>query len=223
MKRRRPGGGAQGPDDAGFSLAELMVTMGIMGIMGAIFTGAILQIYQTSTATESLTIAQPPLRLAFQRFDKELRYASWISEPGMVGTAWYVEFAGPTDTECLQLRLETAPAGGNSVDGQGVLQLVEWTQGSPPAAGAPGQTIASQIVTTGVAPFFDLQSANETPYASSSSGAVGTEFTTDFQRLRIRLTTKVAAGTAQVDTTFTALNTSRDTPATNACSEGRPH
>jgi len=212
---------ARDPDDAGFSLVEVMVTMTIMSIMMVIFTGAILQIYRTSTATESLTTAQSQLRLAFQRFDRELRYASWVAEPGMVGTAWYVEFAGPADAGCLQLRLETAPGGGNASDGQGVLQLLRWTPGSPPAAGASGQTIASQILTTGVDPFFDLQTIDETPYASASADAVGTDFATDFRRLRIRLTTKVAAGTAEIDTTFTALNSSR-AHVTDDCSEGRP-
>ncbi|MET0495481.1 MAG: prepilin-type N-terminal cleavage/methylation domain-containing protein [Actinoplanes sp.] len=223
MTARRPPGGKQDPHDAGTSLVELMVTMAIMSIMMVIFTGAILQIYRATTDTESLTTAQSQLRLAFQRFDRELRYASWISEPGLVGTAWYVEFAGPADTGCRQLRLETVSPDGNGVDGEGQLQLISWTPGAPPAAGDPGQTIAAQILTTGVAPFFERQAANGTPYASASADAVGTDFTTDFQRLRIQLTTRVAAGTAQVDTTFTALNTSRDTPADNVCSEGRPH
>jgi prepilin-type N-terminal cleavage/methylation domain-containing protein len=213
---------ARDPDDAGLSMVEVMVTMTIMSIMMVIFTGAILQIYRTSTATESLTTAQSQLRLAFQRFDRELRYASWIAEPGRVDTAWYVEFAGPAGAGCLQLRLETDPGGGNASDGLGVLQLLRWTPGSPPAAGTPGQTIASQIVTTGVEPFFDLQSIDDAPYASTSADAVGTDFVAAFQRLRIQLTAKVAAGTAQIDTTFTALNTLRDYVATNVCSEGRP-
>ena len=220
MPRRRSASRPPDRDDAGFSLVETMVTLGVMSIMMAIFTGAILQVYRTSTATESLSQAQSQLRLAFQRFDRELRYASWIAEPGKFGTAWYVEFAGPVVTDCRQLRLETAPAGGGN---EGVLQLVAWTLGAPPATGRPGQTIASQLVTTGtgIEPFFDRQLPNERPYAGASSG-VGSDFTTDLQRLRIRLTAKVAAGTAQTDTTFTALNTTRDTPAANGCSEGRP-
>jgi prepilin-type N-terminal cleavage/methylation domain-containing protein len=214
---------ARDQGDAGFSMIEVMVTMTILSIMMVIFTGAILQIYRTSTATESLTTAQSQLRIAFQRFDRELRYASWVAEPGRVGTAWYVEFAGPADAGCLQLRLETAPGGGNAADGLGVLQLLRWTPGSPPAAGTPGQTIASQILTTGVDPFFDLQPIDDAPYASASASATGTDFVAAFQRLRIRLKTKVAAGTAQIDTTFTALNTLRNHEATNVCSEGRPH
>jgi prepilin-type N-terminal cleavage/methylation domain-containing protein len=222
MRRQQPAGAAPEPDDAGFSLAEVLVTLGVMGVVMAIFTGGILNIYRTSTATEALSTAQTQLQLAFQRFDRELRYATWIAQPGQVGTAWYTEFAGPGATDCRQLRLETASAGGNGANGQGVLQLLAWTLGAPPAAGTPGQTIASQIVTTGVDPFFELQAANATPYASASSG-VGTEFTSDFQRLRVRLTTRAAGGNTQIDTTFTALNTSRETKATNSCSEGRPH
>jgi prepilin-type N-terminal cleavage/methylation domain-containing protein len=209
-------------DDAGFSLIEVMVTMTVMSIVMVIFTGAILQIYRTTKATESLTTAQTQLRLAFQKFDRELRYASWVAEPGRFGTAWYVEFAGPVGSGCQQLRLETAPAGREDSSGSGVLQLLQWTPGSPPPAGEPGQTIASQILTTGVDPFFDRQVIDELPYASASADAVGTEFTADFQRLRIRLTTKVAAGTAQIDTTFTALNSSRAGSVANVCSEGRP-
>ena len=46
---------------------------------------------------------------------------------------------------------------------------------------------------------------------------------TDFQRLRVRVASQVGGKEPpRVDTTFTALNTSRDTPATNLCSEGRP-
>lgn len=207
-------------DDAGFSLAEVLVTMGLMTVVMLLFTGAILQVYRTTRATEALTEAQGQLANAFQRFDRELRYASWIAEEGQVGTAWYVEFAGADPTQCHQLRLET---GG----GSGLLQLLGWTRGSPPAPGTPGQTIASQIVTTGVPAYFDRQQPNEAPYASPSptptAGAVGADYVTDFQRLRIRLTTRSSAGTAMIDTTFTALNSSRETSATtNGCSEGRP-
>ncbi|BCJ52044.1 hypothetical protein Asp14428_35190 [Actinoplanes sp. NBRC 14428] len=210
-------------DDAGFSLAEVLVTMGLMGVVMMIFTGAILQVYRTNQATETLTEAQGQLATAFQRFDRELRYASWISTVGQVGTRYYVEFAGADPTQCRQLRLETAAfTSGNQ--GSGLLQLLSWTKGSPPASTARGQTIASQIVTTGVPPFFTRQLANEAPYASPSPSAapVGADYVNDFQRLRVRLTTRSAAGKASIDVTFTALNTSRLTPAANDCSEGRP-
>ncbi|MEU4214703.1 hypothetical protein [Actinoplanes sp. NPDC026623] len=212
------------PDDAGTSLVEMLVTMGIMSVMMVVFTTAILQVYRTVSATETLNDAQNELSRAFQRFDRELRYASWISSVG-TGSTWYVEFAGANPTKCNQLRLVSGPPGS---DAQGVLQLLTWTLGTPPAPGTPGQTIASQIVTSGagLAPFFTKQDYGAMPYASPtatpSGGAVGADFKSVFQRLRIQLTTMTGVGTAQIDTTFTALNTTDNTPATNGCSEGRP-
>jgi prepilin-type N-terminal cleavage/methylation domain-containing protein len=206
----------QRPDDAGFSLIEVMVTMGIMSVLMVIFTSAILQIYGTSATAETISFAQTQIQLGFQRFDRELRYASWIAVPGQVGTTWYVEFAGADPTQCQQLRLETG------ADGDGVLQLFRWTRGTPPTSGTPGQTVASLIVMDDVDSPFVRQAAGSSPYLSPSADAVGADFATDFQRLRIRLTTRVGRESTQVDTTFTAMNTSRDTAAANDCSEGRP-
>jgi prepilin-type N-terminal cleavage/methylation domain-containing protein len=221
-------------DDDGFSLVELVVTMGIMAVAMVLATTAIVQVYRTVSATETRSDTQTELSRAFQRFDRELRYASWIAAPSSQGpeTAgpWYVEFAGPDPVDCFQLRL----VAGAKAD-QGVLQLYSWKKGSPPAAGAKGQTIASQIVTTdpaqpkpgeeSVRPFFRKQNVgdpNPTPVLLPSAGAVGGNFKAVFQRLQIRLTTRTGTGYARIDTTFTALNTTDVTPATNACSAGRP-
>jgi prepilin-type N-terminal cleavage/methylation domain-containing protein len=218
MSRRR----SLRPDDAGFSLVELMVTMGVMSALMAIFTTAILQVYRTVSAVESVSVAQSQLQLAFQRLDRELRYASWIGQQGTVGTTWYVEYAGADPTGCGQLRL-TAPSGSDTgADANGVLQLIQWTRGTPPAAGAKGTTLASLLVTGGADPPFLLQPAGSAPYYDPSASSVGTNFATEFQRLRIRLTTRVGSRSTQVDTTFTALNTTRNTSATNGCREGRP-
>jgi len=217
VTRLRAAARARSRDDAGYSLLEVLVTMGVMSVLMVIFTTAIIQVFRTSGKAESIAAAQSELQRGFQRFDRELRYASWIAQPGQVGTAWYVEFAGPDGTECLQLRLETAPATGTgSRDGQGVLQLLRWKAAAlPPVKNQPGQTVASQLVVTGVDPFFERQAAGVSPDPDS-------EFIPDFQRLRVRLTSRVGSGTAQVDTTFTALNTSRTTPTTHTCGNGRP-
>ncbi|MFI5936732.1 PilW family protein [Actinoplanes sp. NPDC051494] len=236
MIRKRIADRLNRSDDDGMSLAEIMVTMGVMSVLMIIVTGAILQVYKTVNATDALSTAQTELGKAFQRFDRELRYASWIATPGLVGTTWYVEFAGPVVTglpdKCYQLRLATV-TGEKSTGGQGVLQLYTWTKGSPPTPATKGQTVASQILTTGVDPFFELQAAGDKPYANPSvvpsTGIVGGDFRSVYQRLRIRLTTQVGDGDATIDTTFTALNsaaaissTTTSTTVTNACSEGRP-
>jgi type II secretory pathway pseudopilin PulG len=203
-------------DDAGFSLIEVVVTAGMVLVLMVVFTTAILQVFGNSGRAESTAAAQSQLRLAFQRIDRELRYASWIAVPGKVSTSWYVEFASSDGTECLQLRLRTTSAlpPDNDTDGRGVLQLLRWKPGSPAAPTQRDQTIASQLLTDAAGPF-ELQPA----------GVATTDtppFTPDFARLRVRLTSKVGTGTADLDSTFTALNTSRNTPVTHPCNEGRP-
>ncbi len=217
MTRLRAALRARSRDDAGYSLLEVLVTMGVMSVLMVIFTTAIIQVFRTSGRAESIAAAQSELQRGFQRFDKELRYASWIAAPGRVGTAWYVEFAGADGTECLQLRLQTASTTATtSGDGQGVLQMLRWPAATPPpGATQRGQTVASQLVVTGVDPFFERQAAGVSPDPDS-------DFIPDFQRLRIRLTSRVGNATAEVDTTFTALNTSRTTPANHTCGNGRP-
>jgi prepilin-type N-terminal cleavage/methylation domain-containing protein len=212
MTRRRP---ASARDDAGFTMVEIMVTMGVMSVVMVVFTAAILQMYRTSAKAESISIVQAQLQTAFQRFDRQLRYASWIAQPGQVGTAWYVEWAGYDGSQCHQLRLETASTSDQDSpnDGHGVLQMLTWPRATPPTADTPGQTIAANLVTPDSSGPFDRQIPTVTG---------GTGFSPDFQRLRVRVTARVGDSTAQIDTTFTALNTSRNTPATNDCSQGRP-
>lgn len=209
-------------DDAGVTLVEVMVSMAVMSVVMVIFTGGIMQVFRTTAKSEGISIVQTQLQIAFQRVDKQIRYASWIAAPGKVGSAWYVEFANFDGTQCGQLRLDTAAAtGGNPDDGKGVLSMLTWPAdpkvGQPPAAGAPGLIIAQRLLDPGPAGPFERQDPN----------APGTGFTPDFQRLRITLAAQVgdqqsSDSTAQVDTTFTALNTSRNTPADSECSKGRP-
>ncbi|MEV6491617.1 prepilin-type N-terminal cleavage/methylation domain-containing protein [Actinoplanes sp. NPDC051633] len=206
---------ARDRDDAGFSLAEVVVTLSVMSVVMVVFTSAILQVYRTSAKSESISITQTQLQLAFQRFDRELRYASWIAQPGQVGTAWYVEYAGFDGSQCGQLRLETAsnPDQDSPNDANGVLQWLTWPRATPPAPGTPGRTVASNLVTPDSTGPFERQ----TPTSPGTSG-----FTPDFQRLRVRVSAQVGDSVAEVDSTFTALNSSRNTPATNDCSNGRP-
>lgn len=221
MTRRRLAAAGE-RDDAGFSLVEILVTMGVMSVVMVVFTTAILQVYRTTAKAESISIVQAQLQTAFQRFDRQLRYASWIAQPGQVGTAWYVEWAGYDGSQCYQLRLETASTSAQDSpnDGHGVLQMLTWLRAdTPPSAGTPGQTIAANLVTPDSSGPFERQAAG---VAAGAGPSAGSEFTPDFQRLRVRVSARRGDSTAQIDTTFTALNTSRNTPATNDCSKGRP-
>ena len=203
------------PGDAGFSLIEVMVTMVVMSTVMVVFTASIIQAFRTSVKSESISTVQAQLQLAFQRFDRELRYASWIAPPGKVGTAWYVEYADFDGSNCGQLRLETAPAGQNGSDAaRGVLEWLTWPRATPPVAGTKGQRLAANLVTPDAAGPFERDIPAET--------AATATYSPDFQRLRVRVSARVADSIAQVDNTFTALNTSRNTPTTNDCTKGRP-
>jgi hypothetical protein len=177
-----------------------MMSMALSGVVMAVFTTGMIQVYRSVGAAENAGVSQTQVSLAFETVDREIRYASGITEPNTaaVGGAWYVEFLGVTPDGgpvCHQLRL----------DGSGVLQQLTWAPGSPPAAGARGRTLASNLVVT--APFERL-----TPDQQPA----------DYQRLRLRLTARSGAATSASDVTFTALNTSRDTTDPNVCIEGRP-
>lgn len=217
MLRRRPPA-RPGGDDDGFTFTEVLVSLGVMSVVMAVFTGGIIQMYRTSAKTEAISMIQSQLQTAFQRFDRQIRYATWISPPGQVGTAWYVEWAGYDGSQCYQLRLETAPADppADETAGKGVLQMLTWPKASPPAPGTPGTTVAANLAEPGAEGPFTRQ----LPTGTVSDGITG--FTPDFQRLQIRITGRQGDTDAQVDTTFTALNTSRNTPITNECSKGRP-
>jgi prepilin-type N-terminal cleavage/methylation domain-containing protein len=211
MRRQRSG-------DDGFSLAEVLVTMGVMSVLMLLFTSGILQVYKTTSATEKINEAQSELARGFQTFDRQLRYASWIATPGTVGQATYVEFAGPEGTDCYQLRLDASNAD------KGILALRTWTAGK--LADAKLRVIASQIVTTGTDKYaFVLEGAGVKPTSTASptpTATIGTDYIPTSQRLHITLTTKASSGLSRFDSTFTALNTNSATPATNQCSEGRP-
>ncbi|RZU49149.1 prepilin-type N-terminal cleavage/methylation domain-containing protein [Krasilnikovia cinnamomea] len=213
-------------DDEGMTLLEVMLAMSILGVLMMIFTNAVLEVYHLVDRAENGAAVQSQLHLSVERLDQNVRYSSGITEPNTtpVGGAWYVEYLtiNPTNSqqECHQLRLAPAPGAG-STGAVGVLQLLRWIPGHPPAAGSAGQTIASQIVLPGgnvPVPFERTMAGTR----SQPSAPVGSAFTPDFMRLRLQLTASAGRATSTARMTFTALNTSRDTAADNVCREGRP-
>jgi prepilin-type N-terminal cleavage/methylation domain-containing protein len=220
MRRITAGSAAPQHDDAGLSLIEVMMTMTVLSVVTLVFTTGIVQVYSANRRMEAQSVGESQLHAAFQRFDRELRYGSSISEPGIVGQRHYVDFAEADPTQCVRLRLD-ANAQPNGEDGAGVLQLIRWKLGTPPTGTSAWTTIASNLVVdtdplntipdTGLP--FATQAAGSAPYASDP---VGQEFRTAFQRLRIHLTARFAGIRTGVDTTFTAVNSAKATQ-TNAC------
>jgi type II secretory pathway component PulJ len=65
------------PDD-GFSMIDMVVSMMIMGVVTAICTAGIVQLYWANTGAEASSTAQSQIAVAVQRMDKQVRYASRI-------------------------------------------------------------------------------------------------------------------------------------------------
>jgi len=184
-------------DDAGVTLVELTVTMSIMAVVMAMFTGGVIQMYRSTHKNEAIATAQAQMNIAFLRLDKEIRYATGISTPGTVGVDSYVEYL-TTNTGtavCTQLRLK--------IDEQ-QLQRRSWTQGAMPGGFLP---LASSV-------------SSGAPFTLFPADA-----TYNFQRLQLRLKATTGTGgtqtSAETDITFTALNTSLSTSSATVCTEGR--
>ncbi len=191
---------AVGHADAGLTMIEVVVAMSIMSVLMVMFTGSMLRMFRAANHTESVSAAQSQLNTAFLRLDKEIRYASAISTPGLVGTDPYVEYVTTNSGAalCTELRLRVADRR---------LLRRSWAQGASPLVPSPWLPLASGV--TGTAPFT----------------RTAADATFPFQRLQLRLSALAGGGTTGVsrttDVTFTALNTSLSTAGTTVCTEGR--
>ena len=94
-------------DDDGYTLAELIITTTLMGVVTAVTTLAIVQIYRSFHSVDTEVEAQTQVTAAFRTLDQEIRYARSISDPASIDGDHYVEYLvdlGDVDT-CVQLRL----------------------------------------------------------------------------------------------------------------------
>jgi prepilin-type N-terminal cleavage/methylation domain-containing protein len=192
---RAPGTAAE----AGFTLVEVLMGASVLGVALMIFGVGMVQMQQAAGKTTALNMAQSQLHLAFQRLDKEIRYASAIGEPAQVGDSWYVEFLATYTGAaiCTELRLR-----------DGRLEQRAWTSGQQ--AADAWNPLAVDVAAIG-APFV------LTPASQDGAG---------YQRLGINLTASAGgprdATERRLTVTFTALNTSIDTTPPTPCAQQRP-
>ncbi|MBM2620825.1 type II secretion system protein [Actinoplanes sp. LDG1-06] len=179
--------------DSGYSLVEMLVVLGIVSVIGSIFTTAVLQIYRTATNIEAESVVQSQLSTALLQLDKTIRYAYYISAVHTEGTTPYVEYlvqapepGGTTLLKrCVQLRL-------TGTDPQNLqLQSRSWTVAATvsPSAWVP---LASNLTTV-----------------AGTAAFVRTQPTTSLnhQMLGIRLSASSATTRRTSAVTYTALNT----------------
>jgi type II secretory pathway component PulJ len=191
-------------DDRGVTLAELAVTTGIMSVVMAIFTTAVVQLFRSSNKNELVAMTQAQLNNAFLRLDRELRYAAGF---GPVHTdasgnvlVEYVNTGTASGTpECAQLELYLATK---------TLRRQVWPQQT-------GQKPLNK---------WAVLASNVTVAKSSFTVVTPTE-NTAFQRLRVVLVVASNPGSGQTeattDLTFTALNSKASTDASTICPEAR--
>lgn len=192
-------------DDRGFTLTELLVSMAILSIVMVVVTGAILQASSTSARVDAAGVSQQQAHQAFDRLDRQVRWAAAFGTQGTVAGNPYVEWlytasGAPT---CNELRIDVAGKR---------LQQRSWKQGDLTTV-TPWTVVASGI--TGVA-----IDANTSGFRVFPSDA-----TFPMARLRIAVTSTAggakATDTATHDVTYTALNSSGSTVPATVCSEGR--
>ena len=143
--------------DDGFGLLEVVVSMALTGVAGAVFTTAVVQIYRTSGANESRSIAQSQVSQALLRLDREVRYASYVGATSPARP--YVEYL--LQGGCVQLRLAN-----------GQLQRRTWNPGGTPTPTA-WQAIASQVAST--APFTRLDPAGALAHQQLTVDLIATD------------------------------------------------
>jgi hypothetical protein len=208
-------------DDAGYSLADLLVGMSVMSVLMVVTLGAVAEMYLNVTRTENTSFARDQVGTSFRRLDKELRYATWISSPGppKANGAYYMEYAVPSPPDkdgnpvadaCRQLKYD-----------KGVLSLVGWL---PPAKpGKPTQLGTDLTLTTGAAPF-TLIPPGSAYYSSLPPGpvSVGKGFAPQYYQVRIQFKATFGRVTLPLDAVFTAQNTYAATTPANVCDDEEP-
>jgi prepilin-type N-terminal cleavage/methylation domain-containing protein len=189
--------------DEGYTLVELIVATTLMGVVTAVTTLAVVQIYHSFNSTDAEIEAQNQVSATFRKLDKEIRYARSVSDPAPIEGDHYVEYLVNLDDvdTCVQLRLQPSAR---------VLQRREWVKNAVPLAPTAWTTLAS--LTTSAEPF--------TVSPADANGLDGFRY----QRLRVRFTTTVGLGESASsrvsDITFTALNATADDNS-DTCTEAR--
>jgi hypothetical protein len=158
-----------------------------------------IQIYRNVNKTEALSGVQAQLNVAFLRLDKEIRYASAISDQRTSGSNYHFRFlvSNTGASTCVELKLDgTAKK----------LLRREWAHTAGTPAVTPWLPLATSVSSTN--PF--LTSASGDSYAAPSV------------RIRIRVTTGATndASSRATDMTFTAQNAYGKSADSTVCSEG---
>jgi prepilin-type N-terminal cleavage/methylation domain-containing protein len=204
----------EGADD-GFTLIELMVSIGLMAIISISFLVATNTVYHGIHKEQGIVDATDGNRRALTVLDKQVRYASAINTPGTAADGnFYLEYKwtksspGTVDVSaCSQWRLDPV---------NDVLQWRSWTSGITPTARPVFVTVDTGVVNVpATTPPFSL-----TPLVVVTPPAGVAPVILQFQELRVTLVAKRDQGNVTSTSTLTAQNSPGSAPlATPVCQE----
>ena len=134
-------------DDAGMTLVELLVAMGIFTLVIAIFMGGVVMMTRGTVRADVTSASGDSVRNVFQRLERQVRYAESVNYPGTGPSgATYVEFrtgaavSSTGQAMCTQWRWD--PSSGD-------LQSRSWRDASgatvPPWSTVIGQVLADKL------------------------------------------------------------------------------
>lgn len=189
---------AAGPDDAGFTLVEMIVAMAVFLVFLAIITSSVISITAASSRAQLIARTSNGVLVVFQNLDRQIRYADSINFPGAGATAGsrYVEFriaAGSAPSSvatCVQWRYWPATKS---------IQSRQWPESGTPSPN--WATKVTNVIDTGAATYpFQLMSA-------TTSSAT--------QRLVLSISSGTVSLTsgASISSTFVARNSSILSPS----------
>ncbi|WP_334168860.1 PilW family protein [Timonella senegalensis] len=188
----------------GMSLVELIISMAILVLLLGVTLTAVAGMSKSTVRSQAVADASDQLRTTYQRLDKEVRYASSVNQPGVVGNSIYFEYLIDSNIatgtpECVQWRY---------VADKGELQRRTWPNGTTKASA--WQTMITRLRN-------DLSQVEQQPFRVQRAGNNNGKVTSK-QQLDIFLDTGLGADAdprgGQLDVTFVAQNSSTNSPYT---------
>lgn len=183
--------------DAGYTLIELLVAMGIFVVVLSVVMGGIMVMTVDLRKTSNQTDASDQVRNAVLRMDKQVRYADGIAPPKKSGSDWYVAF-------------ETTATGQNNCQGYRLLGATDQLQyrkvDSNAGTDTGWRTIATNVVN-------DPTVAAQQPFILT----VANGSTIMKQQLEVHLWASKGSkstGTAETDVVFVARNSDVNSEST---------
>ncbi len=184
--------------DGGMTLIELLVAMGLFTILLGVFMSGIAAMTSVTVRSQAAADSSDEVRRAYQRLDKQLRYASAVNRPGVVNGRQYIEFRNPSDDvsaspTCTQYRLNGAAD---------TLEFRTWLDEA--GASASSWTVVASRV-------------KNNPTTEPAFVFLGTDGDHNKQRVTVYLNVENPQGDgAELRSTFVALNTTSTTVTTEA-------